>query len=117
MNKIVKRVMTMIGAGAMAISLLAPVTEVSAATKNKVVEIPVNFTNTGWPEENDDWDTTSKTDAGLWGFGEPSSYSESYTVSYKLYIPVSFFKEGATVNIGGALNFNDASEDDWKYAG
>ena len=46
MNKIVKRVMNMFVAGAMALSLLAPVTEVSAATKNKVVEIPVNFTNT-----------------------------------------------------------------------
>ena len=114
MNKIVKRVMTMFGAGAMALSLLAPVTEVSAASKNQVVEIPVNFTNSGW---EDDWDSTSKTDAGLYDFGEPSSYSKSYTVSYKLYIPVSFFKEGATVNIGGALNFNDASEDDWKYAG
>ena len=50
MNKIVKRVMTMIGAGAMALSLLAPVTEVSAATKNKVVEIPVNFTNMSWED-------------------------------------------------------------------
>lgn len=114
MNKIVKRVMTMIGAGAMALSLLAPVTEVSAATKNQVVEIPVNFTNSSW---EDDWDGTSKTDAGLYDFGEPSSYSKSYTVSYKLYIPVSFFKEGAAVNIGGTLNFNDASEDEWKYAG
>lgn len=116
MNKIVKRVMTMFGAGAMALSLLAPVTEVSAATKNKVVEIPVNFTNTGWAEE-DDWDSTSKTDASLYNFGEPSSYSESYTVSYKLYIPVSFLKEESAINIGGALNFNAVSEDDWKYAG
>lgn len=114
MKKIVKRVMTMLGAGAMAISLLAPVTEVSAATKNKVVEIPVNFTNSSW---EDDWDSASKTDAGLYNFGEPSSYSKSYTVSYKLYIPVSFFKEGAAVNIGSTLNFNDASEDEWKYAG
>ena len=39
MNKIVKRVMTMFGAGAMALSLLALVTEVSAATKHQVVEI------------------------------------------------------------------------------
>ncbi|MDD7177557.1 MAG: Ig-like domain-containing protein [Lachnospiraceae bacterium] len=114
MNKIVKRVMTMFGAGAMALSLLAPVTEVSAASKNQVVEIPVNFTNSSW---EDDWDSTSKTDASLWNFGEPSSYSESYTVSYKLYIPVSFLKQEAAVNIGGALNFNEVSEDDWKYAG
>lgn len=104
----------MFGAGVMALSLLAPVTEVSAATKNQVVEIPVNFTNSSW---EDDWDSASKTDAGLYNFGEPSSYSESYTVSYKLYIPVSFLKQEAAVNIGGALNFNDASEDEWKYVG
>ena len=114
MKKIVKRVMTMFGAGAMALSLLVPVTGVSAASKNQVVEIPVNFTNSGW---EDDWDSTSKTDASLWNFGEPSSYSESYTVSYKLYIPVSFLKEESAINIGGVLNFNDVSEDEWKYAG
>ena len=51
MKKIVKRVMTMLGAGAMAISLLAPVTEVSAATKNQVVENPVNFTNSSWEDD------------------------------------------------------------------
>lgn len=45
MNKILKRVMTMLGAGVMALSLLAPVTE---ASKNKVVEVPVNFTNSAW---------------------------------------------------------------------
>ena len=114
MNKILKRVMTTVGAGVLALSLLAPVTEVSAAGKNKAAEIPVNFTNSGW---EDDWDTTSKTEASFWDFGEPASYSESYTVSYKLYIPVSFLKEESTVNIGGALNFNDASEEEWKYAG
>lgn len=95
-------------------SLLAPVTEVSAASKNKVVEIPVNFTNSGW---EDDWDSTSKTEASFWDFGEPTSYSESYTVSYKLYIPVSFMKAESTVCVGGNLNFNDASEEEWKYAG
>ena len=93
MNKIVKRVMNMFVAGAMALSLLAPVTEVSAATKNQVVEIPVNFTNSSW---EDDWDSASKTDASLYNFGEPSSYSESYTVSYKLYIPVSFLSRRCT---------------------
>ena len=116
MNKIVKRGMNLFVAGAMALSLLAPVTEVSAATKNKVVEIPVNFTNTGWAEE-DDWESTSKTDASLWALGELSSYSESYTVSYKLYIPVSFMKKESTVNIGSSLNFSDASEEEWKDAG
>lgn len=34
MNKIVKRMMTMFVAGTMALSLLAPVTEVSAASRN-----------------------------------------------------------------------------------
>ena len=43
MNKIVKRVMTMIGAGVMELSLLAPVTGVSAASRNQAVEIPVSF--------------------------------------------------------------------------
>lgn len=114
MNKILKRVMTTVGAGVLALSLLAPVTEVSAASKNKAAEIPVNFTNSGW---EDDWDTTSKTEASFWDFGEPASYSESYTVSYKLYIPVSFMKAESTVCVGGSLNFNDASEEEWKYAG
>lgn len=115
MNKIVKCMMTMFGAGAMALSLLAPVTEVSAASKNQVVEIPVNFTNSGW---EDDWDSTSLTNVSFWNFGEPSSYSESYTVSYKLYIPVSFMKAESTIHIEGGLNFDDASvEEEWKYAG
>ena len=48
MNKILKRVMTMFGAGVMTLSLLAPVTEATAASKNKVVEVPVNFTNSAW---------------------------------------------------------------------
>ena len=114
MNKILKRVMTMFGAGVMALSLLAPVTEAEAASKNKVVEVPVNFTNSSW---EDDWDTNSKTDASLWNVTEPSSYSESYTVSFKLYIPASFIKEESTLNIGGALDFNDATDEEWKWAG
>ena len=48
MNKILKRVMTMFGAGVMALSLLAPVTEATAASKNKVVEVPVHLTNSAW---------------------------------------------------------------------
>ncbi|MGN0413919.1 MAG: Ig-like domain-containing protein [Agathobacter sp.] len=114
MKNTLKRVMTMLGAGVMALSLLAPVTEVSAASKNKVVEIPVNFTNSGW---EDDWDSTSKTEAGFWNFGEPASYSESYTVSYKLYIPVSFIKEESAIHLTGYLNFNDATDEDWKWVG
>ena len=117
MNKIVKRVMTMFGAGAMALSLLAPVTEVSAASKNKVAEIPVNFTNMSGEElEKCDWND-SKTDLSLWGLVEPSAYSESYHVSYKLYIPTSFMKKDAGIAIWSGLSFNDATNDDWKFGG
>lgn len=116
MNKITKRVMTLFGAGVMAVGLLAPVTEVSAASKNQVAEIPVNFTDTGWPED-DEWGKASLTDAGFWDLGEPSSYAESYTASYKLYIPVSFMKEESTVHIGGSLSYGDMSEEEWKDAG
>ena len=98
MNKIVKRVMNMFVAGAMALSLLAPVTEVSAASRNQVVEVPVNFTNSGW---EDDWDRNSLTNVNFWNFSEPSSYSERYTLSYKLYIPVSFLKAESAIHIEG----------------
>ncbi|MDD6490609.1 MAG: Ig-like domain-containing protein [Firmicutes bacterium] len=114
MRKNLKRIMAMVGAGVMAVSLLAPVPHVLAASTNKVVEVPVNFTNSSW---EDDWDSTSNTDACIWEAGEPSAYSEKYTVSYKLYIPVSFIKEDSTVNFGGGLSFNDATEEEWKWAG
>ena len=114
MKKILKHVTTMLCAGAMALTLLAPVTEVSAATTNKVAEIPVNFTNSSW---EDDWTGTSFTEASIWESGEQSSYSDSYTVSFKLYIPASFIKEGSTINLGGCLNYNDATEEDWKWVG
>lgn len=114
MNKIVKRMMTMFVAGTMALSLLAPVTGVSAASRNQVVEVPVNFTNSGW---EDDWDSNSLTNVNFWNFSEPSSYSERYTLSYKLYIPVSFLKAESAIHIDGGLNLNDASAEEWKYAG
>ena len=117
MNKIVKRVMTMLGAGAMAISLLAPVTEVSAATKNKVVEIPVNFTNMSWEDVDKYEGNASKTDFGIWNLGEPSAYSESYRVSYKLYIPTSFMKKDASISVWCGVGLSDATGDDWKYGG
>lgn len=116
MNKIVKRVMTMIGAGAMAISLLAPVTEVSAATKNKVVEIPVNFTNVSWDDLDKCEGNASKTDFNIWSLGEPSAYSESYRVSYKLYIPTSFMKNDANLSVWSTIGLC-AADDDWKYGG
>ena len=116
MNKIFKRVMAMFGAGVMALSLLAPVTEVSAASKNQVVEIPVNFTNVSWEDlEKCDYNA-SKTDFNIWNLGEPSAYSESYHVSYKLYIPTSFMKKDASISIWSGLGFS-AADDDWKYGG
>lgn len=117
MNKMIKRAMTMLGIGVMTLSLLAPVTEVSAANKNKVAEIPVNFKNMSGEElEKCDWND-SKTDFELWALGDPSAYAESYRVSYKLYIPTSFIKKDANIAIWSGLGFSDATDDDWKYGG
>lgn len=118
MKTILKRVVTMIGAGVMALSLLAPVTEVSAASKNKVVEVPVNFTNVSWEDlEKCDYNA-SKTDLNLWNFGEPTAYSESYRVSYKLYVPAAYMKKGtSSLSIWSNLNLDDATEEEWKYGG
>lgn len=98
--------------GALLLGLLSPVP--AAAAVNRAVEVPVNFTDSSW---EDDWDTTSLTRIELWGIGEQGSYSESYTVSYKLYIPESYIKEGSAVNLGTTLDFNDASEEEWRWAG
>lgn len=111
MKKTLKRAMTWLGAGVLAFTL--PASAAQAAT-NKVVEIPVNYTDTTW---EDDWNTNSRTSATLWGLAEPSAYSESYTVSYKLYIPASFIKEQSAINIGTGLSVTDATEDEWKFAG
>lgn len=99
---------------ALAVGMIAPATPVLAASKNKVVEIPVNFTNSSW---EDDWDSTSLSDICFWSTGEPSAYSESYTVSYKLYIPASFMKGEADINVGGGISFDDASAEEWQWAG
>lgn len=99
-------------AGALMLGLL-PATPTCAAA-NKAVQVPVNFTNSSW---EDDWDTTSRTQLEVWNISELSSYSESYTVSYKLYVPESFIKEESAVNLGLSVIFNDASEEEWKYAG
>lgn len=114
MKKIITRALAFLGAGVLSLGLLAPVTPVAAATTNKVIEIPVNFTNSSW---EDDWNTSSLTDAGVWDLCEPDSYADSYTVSYKLYIPAFFMTEGSAVNFGGSLSFEDASTDEWKWAG
>lgn len=99
-------------AGALLVGLL-PATPAAAAA-NKAVEIPVNFTNSSW---EDDWSTTSLTQLDVWNVSELSSYSESYTVSYKLYVPESFIKEESAINLGTNVSFNDASEEEWKWAG
>ena len=102
-------------AGVMALGLFNPAPVAAAA--NKVAEIPVNFTNTDWGEK-DDWDTSSKTDLGLWGLGKEAAYAGSYDVSYKLYVPTSYIKDGSAVNIGGNLSFDaEVAPDDWKGGG
>lgn len=88
--------------------------EIAAAATNKVVEIPVNFTNSTWEDE---WESSSLSRANLWSLNEPSAYSEQYTVSFRLYIPASFMKGEAALNIGASLDFNDADEEEWKWAG
>lgn len=107
-----KKLLAPLLAGALVLGMLPPAPVMAAA--NKAVEVPVNFTNSSW---EDDWDTTSRTQLELWGLGEPGAYSETYTVSYKLYIPESFIKEESAVNLGANLSFNDASEEEWKWAG
>lgn len=102
-------------AGALALGLLTPAP--AAAAANKVVEIPVNFTNTDWGEK-DDWDTSSKTDLNLWGLGEDAAYAGSYDVSFRLYVPTSYIRDGSAINISGNLNFDaEVAPDDWKGAG
>lgn len=110
-----KKIIAPLLAGALLLGLLPPSPAWAAA--NKAVEVPVNFTNSSW---EDDWDTTSRTQLDVWSISEPSSYSESYTVSYKLYIPESFIKEGSAINLGTGISFNDASDagaEEWKWAG
>lgn len=116
MNKNFKRLMTMFGAGVMTLSLLAPVTEVSAATKNKLLELPVNFTNVDWEDLEKAEGNLSHTEMSLWNLGKPSAYSESYRVSYKLYIPTSFIKKDAVISIWSGLGFCSV-DDDWKFGG
>lgn len=87
-----------------------------AASTNKAAEIPVNFTNTSW---EDDWETTSNSNADFWDLADGvSAYSDDYTVSFKLYVPASFFaKEDTHINIGGCVNVEQADTDEWKWAG
>lgn len=114
-----KKLLAPLLAGAMLLGLVAPVP--ATAATNKVVKIPVNFTNTGWNAEDDweDWETTSYTGISLWNLGEPGTYSESYTVSYKLYVPESYIKEESAIFLNANLSFTDVGKkgDKWINLG
>lgn len=110
-----KKLSAFVLTGVLALGLLNP--SPASAAANKVVEIPVNFTNTDWGEK-DDWETSSKTDLNLWGFSREAAYAGSYDVSFKLYVPVSYIKDGSAINLAGNLNFDaQVAPDDWKSAG
>ncbi|MCI8379785.1 MAG: Ig-like domain-containing protein [Lachnospiraceae bacterium] len=100
-----KKILAPLLAGVITLGLISP--PPAAAISNKVVEIPVNFTNTPWEEEN--WDA-SRSELNLWGQEEPDTYSDSYTVSFKLYVPVSMMKEESAIGLDSNVNFNDASD-------
>ena len=117
MRKNLNRLISVLTAGVLTLGVFAPITDVAAATKNKVVEIPVNFTNVTWEDLDKCEGNASKTNVSIWNLGEPSAYSESYRVSYKLYIPTSFIKKDANIAIWSGLGFSDATDDDWKYGG
>lgn len=107
-----KKLLAPVFASVIALGLFTPVP--AAASANKVVEIPVNFTNTPWEEEN--WDA-SRSELNLWNQNEPDTYSDSYTVSYKLYVPVSMIKEESAIGIDPSINFNDAGKEEQPWAG
>lgn len=117
MRKNLNRLISVLTAGVLTLGVFAPITDVAAATKNKVVEIPVNFTNVTWEDLDKCEGNASKTDVSIWNLGEPSAYSESYRVSYKLYIPTSFVKKDSGISIWCGIGLSDATEDDWKYGG
>lgn len=111
----VKKLLAPLLAGAMVLGLMAPVP--AAAATNKVVKVPVNFTNSEYDDED-----ASRTVIALYGLGEPDTYSaDGYTISYKLYVPESFIKEKADIREGSdielfqAIFFSDAS--DGKFGG
>ena len=56
-----KKLLAPVFASVITLGLFTPVP--AAASANKVVEIPVNFTNTPWEEEN--WDA-SRSELNLW---------------------------------------------------
>lgn len=110
-----EKILAPVLAGAMLLSLFAPIPVGAAA--NKTVEVPVNFVNTSLDEENEE---ESQTRLSIWSEGESSAYSDNYTVSYKLYVPESMIKEGSSIGLDTVLNFNDASDkskEEPPYAG
>ena len=118
MRNNLNRLISVLTAGILTLGVFAPITDVAAATKNKVVEIPVNFTNVTWEDLDKCEGNASKTNVSIWNLGEPSAYSESYRVSYKLYIPTSIMKKDATISISwSSLGLSDATEEEWKYGG
>ncbi len=114
MKACMNRMVALLGASALTLGLSASAIPANAASANKMLEIPVNYTNDNWDA---DWNDTSNTECSLWGIGEPSVFSESYTVSYKLYIPTTFIKDESAVNIMSGLSLNVVTDDDWPWAG
>ena len=114
MKTCMNRMVALFSAGALALGLAASAVPANAASANKMLEIPVNYTNDNWDA---DWGSTSNSECSLWGLGEPSAFSESYTVSYKLYIPTTFIKEESAVNIMSGLSFNVVKDEEWPWAG
>lgn len=107
-----KKLAALLLTAAMLLGLYSPAPALAAV--NRAVEVPVNFTNSSW---EDGWDTASMTRAEVWGISEQSSYSESYTVSFKLYVPESFIKEESAINLVPSIDVNDTSGEEWKWAG
>lgn len=103
-----KKLLAPILAGAMMLGLLAPM-PTDAAT-NTVAEIPVNFTNTTWEDEDAN---ASKSEIYLWGELE-SSYTDSYTINYKLYVPQSIMKEDSVIQLWTRISFQNTEQ---EYAG
>lgn len=47
-----------------------------------------------------------------------SAYADDYTISFKLYVPVSFFsKDDTHINVSGCVNVEETETKEWKWAG
>lgn len=114
MKACMNRIVALLSAGTLALGLSVTAAPAHAASSNKMLEIPVNFTNDNWDA---DWSGTSHSECSVWGLGTSSVFSDTYTVSYKLYIPTSFMKNESTVNLNSGLNFDVITDDEWPWAG